>query len=192
MKGIAIFLICLLAFTAATADETQSSLTEVKEVTQIQETNNDGTDFLKGFANGISPTCYDALANCFDNISQDTLNRITNDINKLSIKDIDGTLNAIQDIAEVFLATIIACKATSQPVQDLIAKLSEAFEKNLFISAAKVILKNPIKFAKLVGDTINDFRKHNMFGAGQDLGTFVGQVLGTRITPVESFVEQML
>lgn len=151
-----------------------------------------GSEFLNGFAHGVDPQDYNDVATCIHDLSATTWNRIEKDIKDLSWKHISRSVKDIEDIGKVFVAAIKDCKTGGQAVANLVYKLSTAFTAGNFIEAALNIVKNPIKFVQLIEKTVKDFGGHRYFAAGEDIGTFVGEVLHLRLVTVEDLVRESM
>lgn len=165
-------------------------LRKEKQVQQLM--NSDAEDFLKGFAHGVDPSAYQDLDACISNISDDTMQRIQNDINKLDWKNVEGSLQAIQDIGEIFLGILEQCKSASQSVQKLIEKLAAAFTGEIFIHMAIKFITNPLHFVNLIKDIAKAFDNNDFYNAGDKMGEFVGEILGTRISYAKGVVQTLL
>jgi hypothetical protein len=151
---------------------------------------NDGSDFLKGFAHGVSPNTYNDVKTCIDDVSPATWNRIENDIKGLSWKHVKQSIENINDIGKVFEGVLKDCKSSSAAVQHLISQLSHAFDASNFIDAALEIVKHPIKFEEKINRTTKDFKNHKYYAGGDEIRDFVGDVL--KLKEEEAIVKTLL
>ena len=146
---------------------------------------------MKGFANGLSPTADSDVEVCLNTISEDTIERIKKDVEDISVLHIERSIEAIEDIGKVLLETIKACESSSESVIDLVEKLTVAFTGRVFIDAAIKIAKNPLHFISVVETIHEEWKTHNYFGSGQEMGKFVGEVIKTR-QQVISIIKELL
>jgi hypothetical protein len=150
-----------------------------------------GSEFLKGFANGVSPSAYNDVEACLNNVSQETIDRIKKDVESISVKHVKESISAIEDIGKTFVSAIKQCKSSKKSVLDLIEKLSAAFTGKVFIDAAWKIAKNPLHFVSVVESIHSNWKHHHYFASGQEIGKFVGEVLKTRME-ISSVIQTLL
>lgn len=150
---------------------------------------NPGSEILEGFAHGISPSTYEDVSTCIASVSKDEFERIKEDVHDLSWKHVERSIKDIQDIGKVFVEAVKNCKTAKKSTQELIHKMSSAFTSDHFIEAAKKIIKNPLKFAKMVDSIHNDFKKKKYFVAGDTLGEFVADALNLSVAPIEEMLK---
>lgn len=143
-----------------------------------------GSEFMHGFAHGVSPSTYDDVAKCIDDVSPATWDRLKKDIDDLDWKHIDRSVNDIQDIGKIFVGILQDCKGGSAKVAELAAKLASAFTTGGFIKAAIKIITNPFWFEKKVEQIHKDFKANHFYAAGEDVGDFVGTALSLK-SPVD-------
>jgi hypothetical protein len=151
--------------------------------------NSSGSEFMNGFAHGVSPSTYDDVSKCIGDVSPATWDRLKKDINDLDWKHIERSINDIQDIGKVFVGILNDCKGGSTKVAELAAKLAAAFSTGGFIKAALKIITNPFWFEKKVEQIHKDFKANHFYAAGDDVGDFVGTALSLR-TPVDMFTAE--
>ena len=113
-------------------------------------------------------------------ISKETFDKIQENIKKLDWKKVKQSVEAIAEIAKIFLKVIQDCHSTSQAVADLIEKLASALSGFGFIEAAIRIITNPLKFYELIERIISGFKGKKFNDAGEAMGEFVGSVIGIR------------
>jgi hypothetical protein len=145
--------------------------------TQAHNVNNEGVDFMDGFAHGLNPTYYDDAKQCIHDVSQDTIDRIVHDIQDLDWKHMERSVEDIQDIVEAFKAIIADCQTTSEDFQKFIEDFLNAFNPMTFVEAALKIIENPLKFYRMIKNVQGDIKDHDFFDAGDITGDFVGEVL---------------
>ena len=139
--------------------------------------NNEGVDFMDGFAHGLNPTYYDDAKQCIHDVSQDTIDRIVHDIQDLDWKHMERSVEDIQDIVEAFKAIISDCQTTSEDFEQFIQDFLNAFNPLTFVEAALKIITNPLKFYRMIENIQGDISKHDFFDAGDITGDFVGEIL---------------
>lgn len=149
-----------------------------------------GSEFLNGFAHGVSPDAYADVSKCIKDVSPITWNRIEKDIKDISWHHVERSVKDIEDIGKIFVSMLKDCKSGSVKVKNLITKLSEAFSAGGFIRAALAILKNPLDFVKRANAIVNDFKGHKYFAAGDETGSFVGKVLNLRAISVVELLKE--
>lgn len=157
-----------------------------------EDLENTGSDFIKGFAHGVSPSAYGDVSKCIHDVSKTTWNRIEKDVKDLSWKHIERSVKDIEDIGKVFVGIVKDCKTGSKAVKTLVDKLSHAFTGKNFINAAINIIKHPLKFAQKVERTQKDFKSHKFYAAGDEIGSFVGEVLHLRFSNVEELLKETM
>jgi hypothetical protein len=151
---------------------------------------NDGVDFLDGFAHGLNPIYYEDAKQCIDNVSVETFQRIENDLNRLDWKNPTRSIEAIKDIVEVFKSIITTCQTTSKDFEEFIQRFTNAFNPLTFVEAAIKIITNPTKFIKMIKDIQNDVKNKQWYNAGDVTGDFVGEVLKLRMSQVETMLKK--
>lgn len=151
---------------------------------------NDGVDFLDGFAHGLNPTYYEDTKECINNVSGETFERIKNDLSKLDWKNPAKSVEAIQDIVEVFKAIITTCQTTSKDFEEFIQRFTNAFNPLTFVEAALKIITNPTKFYKMIKEIQSDVKNKQWYNAGDVTGDFVGEVLKLRVSQVETMLKK--
>jgi hypothetical protein len=150
---------------------------------------NTGTEFLDGFAHGVSPGTYSDVVQCIHEVSSDTFSRIKKDVKDINWKHLERSIKDIQDIGEIFVGILKDCKTGSKSVQALALKLGEAFTTAGFIKAAIKIAGHPMKFEKMVSKIHSDFKKNHYFAAGEDIGEFVGVALSIRASIIDMLLQ---
>ena len=146
----------------------------------------EGTDFLDGFAHGLNPTYYDDAKQCISDVSQDTIDRITYDLEDLDWKDIKHSVEDIEDLVEVFTEVVKDCKTTSEDFQKFLEDFLNAFNPATFVEAAMKIIENPLKFVRMIENIQKDVSDKDFYDAGDIIGDFVGDVFKLHV-PVPMF-----
>ena len=139
--------------------------------------NNDGTEFFEGFTHGIDPALYEDTKQCVDDLDQETIDKIKADLKDISWKHIDRSVKDIEDLAKIFKGIIKDCEAPSEEAEAFFKQFVKALETTNFLEAALKILKNPLKFIRMVEHIEKDLNKDDYFDAGDIIGDFVAEVL---------------
>lgn len=151
-----------------------------------------GSEFIHGFAHGVSPSTYTDVSKCIHDVSPTVWKRLENDIKDLNWKHIERSIKDIEDIGKVFVGVLKDCKSGSAKVAQLLSKLSTAFTARHFIEAALKIVTNPLKFAQKIERTQKDFKNHKYYAAGDEIGDFVGGVLHLKAESVEEMLKETM
>jgi len=150
----------------------------------------DGIDFMEGFTHGLNPAVYEDAKVCFQDIQQDTVDKIVADINDLDWKHMERSVGDIQDIMNIVVGVIKDCKTGSQSLQDFVQRLLHAMDTMNFIEAALSIIENPLKFYRMVESIKKDVKDHDFFDAGDITGDFVGDVLRLHMVSMASAMKE--
>jgi len=157
---------------------------------KAEQLNNEGVDFMDGFTHGLNPAVYEDAKVCFQDIQQDTVDKIVADINDLDWKHMERSIGDIQDIMNIVVGVIKDCKTGSQSLQDFVQRLLHAMDTMNFIEAALSIIENPLKFYRMVESIKKDVKDHDFFDAGDITGDFVGDVLRLHMVSMASAMKE--
>ena len=137
----------------------------------------EGTDFFDGFLHGADPILYNDTMKCIKDFDQETIDRLKADLKGLDWKNIDKSVESIEDITKIFTIAIKDCEASTEEAEAFLKKFKKAIETTDFIEAAKKIIKNPLKFFRMIENIQKDVDDGNYFDAGDIVGDFVAEVL---------------
>eukprot|EP00345_Euplotes_harpa_P017291 CAMPEP_0168334650 /NCGR_PEP_ID=MMETSP0213-20121227/10408_1 /TAXON_ID=151035 /ORGANISM="Euplotes harpa, Strain FSP1.4" /LENGTH=203 /DNA_ID=CAMNT_0008339363 /DNA_START=1 /DNA_END=612 /DNA_ORIENTATION=+ len=153
--------------------------------------NSASLDFLNGFAHGLDPKAYNDILKCVHDIGPDSWNRVMTDVHNLSKIHVKQTVQAIEDMAKVFISVVKDCKSAVSDVTRDIGILSRDVNAGVFAEHAMKFLIEPWKLVQVVDHIVVGFSKKNYFEAGDGTGEFVGVILGLRLHDIESFLKKI-
>ena len=144
---------------------------------------NPAIDFLDGFAHGLDPAVYDDAKQCITDVSPEVVQTIIDKINDLDWKNVERSIEDIQDLINIFVGIVKDCQSGSQAFTEFVERLLNALNAFNFIEAALEFITNPLKFYRMIKQIKEDVDKDDWFDAGDITGDFVGDVLHLHLSP---------